>query len=438
VTLGAHVEWGMPGLLWIAALTPLLLLLGLRRDRARVVPTGTLALWRELDLPGATGGDDRRRRPRLWLIATTIALLALTLALAEPRRVDPRVAPAWQVVIRPDPGWALAFTEGGVTSGATRWEHGLEAARGFLERHAPGAEVSWRYGDRQFDPGRPAIPNREPTDFDAGRLDLPGTLLVLPSAPTPRPRRASWIAVGGGAVPGPVGPDPGPPPTLRVFDGSGLVARAPAGDAVVAEGELPAPVLGVLEDWAASRGFVLARAGDPRPDVVWLVVSAAATQATAATGAAAIEVGRDGWSVRLDPPAAGADQALPDPDEAGWRPWLLADGHGVVRWRPGRVLLDARSWSLPAGPAPAFALSFARLFDGALLAPPGRAPVSARADQGVRATGLGELPAARSGADRPLAAWPAALAAAMLALAALSFPAGVRGFPGGARRSNAT
>jgi len=136
----------------------------------------------------------------------------------------------------------------------------------------------------------------------------------------------------------------------------------------------------------------------------------------------AADVGRDGWRAR----ASFAPGGVPAPDDG--RPyalWLAAPGGAPLVWSaPGRVEVGLSELA-PAGGDPAlFAVSWAELFDAALLPHPAVVPLMERADAGPPSRREPSLPPPEPAAAAPLTrvpldAWLAGLSA-LAALAALA------------------
>jgi hypothetical protein len=130
-------------------------------------------------------------------------------------------------------------------------------------------------------------------------------------------------------------------------------------------------------------------------------------------------VGRDGWRARAAFPAFGA----PAPrDGLPWEPWLSAPGGAVlVRAAPGRVEVALDELVLEPGDPALFAVSWAELFDRALLPHPGVVALADRAAAGPPSQRAPLLPAAPAGsglARAALDAWLAGLCALCALLAA--------------------
>jgi hypothetical protein len=128
-----------------------------------------------------------------------------------------------------------------------------------------------------------------------------------------------------------------------------------------------------------------------------------------------IEAGRDGWT------ASGSAVAVSATN--GTSAWLSTSIDGepidVVRWRAGRVEIGWRSMDEPRGDAAAFAVSWAQLFDAALLPQRGVVALDERRSAGAASQRAPERPVgAQSGATRAAAVLTAL--AALLALAALA------------------
>jgi hypothetical protein len=102
--------------------------------------------------------------------------------------------------------------------------------------------------------------------------------------------------------------------------------------------------------------------------------------------------------------------------------WLEHAGAVHVSAAPGRVELSFDRAGPPSGDRASFAVSFARLFDGALLPPPGVVPVAERLAAGPGGAVAPRNPQAGDGSQAarpPGAAWPEALLAGAAALLVL-------------------
>jgi hypothetical protein len=130
-----------------------------------------------------------------------------------------------------------------------------------------------------------------------------------------------------------------------------------------------------------------------------------------------VSAARDGWSVRGK---ARAVQADPEEPSESWLAARQPDGSmiDVVRWRPGRVEIGLAELSAPEGDSAAFAVSWAKLFDAAMLPPPGVVAVDERQAAGQPSSRAPVRPAAGDAQDeRPYDAWLALAATACAVLA---------------------
>lgn len=404
------MTFATPAALWALALPLALLLLALVPARAPERAVGTLALWRRVAPAASVRGAHRRWRIPLWLGLLCSGLAALAVAAAEPGRPRAAAGRAVDVVFESGPALALDWIAADGAARGTRLERALAQLDDWLDgRGGERPRPRWHVG------GAP----RERLDRDALAADLavapavdwsawdrPGVLWVRSAAPPTRPAFASWIAPGGGAVPGPVAVDGD---AELVWDGATLSRRPRTGPAPAITIDAPEPWSAVARVWAGARGLAVLEpgAGGPpaaRPVLRVVTVGAADTAEPRPTG-------REGWSVTV---AAG------EPRTATGQPWLDAGGAPVAWTSPGRLAVAAGPWGPPTGDPVAFAASVGRLLDGLRLPAPGTAPVAARADRGAGGVHTGVAPPARPPIERPLAHLPATLGAALLALAALS------------------
>ena len=431
----AELVWSRPVALGALALPLVLLLLARVRREPTVVATGTLAVWREVATPAAASARASRPRvpPATWFFLSALFLGAL--ALAGPRVVAPLGPRTWTVVVDDAPGTELPVDPRDAAS-PTRREVALEAALAWLaERADENDRVRWLRGDgasltlaarERPAPEWLALARPRAAAASGGDVwtrlaaqDRAGSLAITDRAPAAEaPKLAGWFASGGAAVPGPIasGAD-----GVLTWDGvdvhldrSGDVGGPDARRVVLDErdGELPAQLGGLCEVWSGARGLVLVRGGSDQPAA--LVVRGAPSDGSPGRAA------RDGWSARV--PGALAAAA---PTGAG-RVWLRAEpaGRPVVTWTPGLVTVGARALTFDAADPAQVAVSFAELFDAALLAPPGVVPLEARLAAGDPSFRPPRTPArVRSESstltEAPLDAWLAG-AAAFLGLVGLA------------------
>jgi hypothetical protein len=403
-----ELEWTRPAAL-AGLLVPLVLwLLSLRRERPPLIATGTFSLWR--GLPQGTGGGGRRRRvpPARWLLLG--ALVCGVLASAGPQRVFATPPETWRVVVDPSPSMFLAHPAGG-----TRLDRALVL---LAELKPAGVTLEWMRpapGEDQVLPDsfpRPWLeapwPPRPAPRWE--RHDGPGTVWLTDRAPDSLPRFAGVVASGGPAVPGPIG-------TVgeRWIEWSeqGMDTRpgAPARRVEIGPG-LPSALARLAHAWAAERGLS-GQAGE---------VALSITTAGVADGAVC-RVGRDGWFVSARVLAA---PVLEKGDGAGLGTWLSSPDGGmpVVTFRAGRVRVGLGSLEGPDVDSPAFVVSWAELFDAAVLPVPGVVPLEERGPAGPS---LARAPVGRDGqseARSPSWPWVARLAALAAALALLALVLG--------------
>ncbi|MEM9380754.1 MAG: hypothetical protein AAGB93_12450 [Planctomycetota bacterium] len=413
-----------------------LVVLSFRKDVPRVVVLGTTRFFGDEE---AAGADRARRRLTASRLAALLAMLLGTIAAAGPRPV-PGADPPEVFVARVDrtPSMFLPI-DPARPGGARRIDAAVGRARDWLrERDAGGARSLVRWTDaggaatdapplspEASPPAALLEPPRAPAPEPLWRgVDRPGALLVTDAAPGLELRHAGLFTSGGPAVPGPVAADAEGLLEWNGEDGAPL-ARRPGGPRLTLRVEAAAagPFAELARLWAEERG--IAGAQDGRR--AGLVVSGPDTEGVERS----LEAGRDGWAataVVLGRPTVAA----------GFDPWLVAaDGTPLVTVRPGEVRVHASALDVVSRDDAAFAVSAARMLDGALLPPPEvvsleerRAAGSARSEP-LR-TPPERVPAvdveARVRAERGRRAetWFAALAAA---LALVAFVLRLRGSP---------
>jgi hypothetical protein len=397
------LEWTRPTG-WLALVLPLaVLLLARRAPRPRLAATGTLALWRAA-ARREVGGERRRGGlpPETWLTLAALSLGAL--ALAGPRR--PPLHRPWTVVVDRSPAMHLPLDG---AAGPTRLHAAVARARAWLEREG-AREIEWATWTREGRAGvRAGAPPAEWLDAPATsqpappweRLDRPGHLWVLGAPPSPEPRWAGWSASGGAAAPGAVAALPG---GRLHWDGEALVERAGGPPASVSTSELPPLLETFARAWAGARGVDLAGPGA----VASLHIDCPGCESAGGL----VRAGRDGWS--------GEGPLAASPAGEGWDVWLAdpASGAPLVRARPGAVRVDWRLEATAGDPA-AFALSWGRLLDGALLPPADVVPLAGRLAQGEGGLRAPRAPAAEPRGGERLPAALAGLALLCAVLAAL-------------------
>jgi hypothetical protein len=373
------IEWTRPlGLLALAL--PIAVLLASRLlERPVEIATGTLEVWRRVQAarPRASPRSRLRIPPAVWLLAAGLALGAL--ALAGPRKPTSETREL-RVLVDRSPSMELPLGSG------TRRDRATSLAKEWIDENVPsGSRVEWIDRRDAFGP----------------EDDRPDTMWVTDVAPQPPPQHAGFVASGGDAVPGAIAVD-----GRKRFDWDGdRIVEVPEGApkrSVAVTGELPKPVAGVLAAWAEARGAIVGAGGD------------SLLLATSANGAHRdVRVARDGWSASAV--AAGAPSALPT--------WLEdAEHRALVSSAPGRIESALVSMSDPEGDPAAFAVSWAKLFDDAVLAPPGVVELGERRDAGKETIVAPKLDAAEHG----FSVWEAWLACA--AAGAVLIAAGVARF----------
>jgi hypothetical protein len=378
----AELELAEPAWL-LALLLPIALLLGARAFvRPERLATGTLEIWRRVAGERAPASPRRRRRipPAVLLLALGLALGAV--ALARPRFSTSSARRSFRLLVDGSPSMDLALGSG------TRRDRAEAMARAWISREFPDAGLV-----RVVRPGRLGLED-----------DVDGAIWITDRAPSPPPAHAGWFASGGPAVPGPVAVDG----TTRFdWDGKDLVAVADGTPrrTIVVRGALPKPVAGVLEAWASARGAMVGTT-DP----------AALAVVGAGTGAPVrAEASRDGWSAAIEITASAPDSDADGPLEA----WIAdPSGRKLLSFGAGRVHCPWSSMEDPRGDPAAFAVSWASLFDRAVLPPPGIVALADRASSGTEAS---SPPSAGSTPAGPL---PRNLLPAYLAAAACLCAAG--------------
>jgi hypothetical protein len=382
------LEWARPYALLALAL-PLAVLLGSRLfERPFEIATGTLDLWRRARAAQAPPSRRARTRipPAVWILVLALTLGAL--ALAGPRPPSPEAWRALHVLVDRTPSMELALGKG------TRRDRALAMARAWIERTEPDASVEWAESAAPLGPGD----------------DREDALWVTDRAPFPPPRHAGFVASGGPSVPGPVAIDG----TARYdWDGERLV-EVPGGAPVrrvEVSGTLPAPLAGVLDAWARARGVEIAGRGEGRSALVVHAVDPGLQSVPVRT----IEAGRDGWT------ATGTVAGVARSSDPGGplETWLAdLDGRAVVTSGPGRIDSRWASMEDAQGDPAAFAVSWARLFDAAVLPPPGVIELAERLAAGEEASAPPRAAEPAASESRSLAAWLAlaSLAGAVVAL----------------------
>jgi hypothetical protein len=373
----AALELARPAAL-LALLLPVALLLGSRAlARPERVATGTLAIWRRVLASPVESAPLRRRRIPPAVLLLALALVLGALALAGPRAGLPDTRRTWRFLVDGNASMDLPFRPGGK---ATRRDRAFEKARDWLSRDGSSADLV-----RVDRPGRLGSED-----------DLDDAIWITDRAPSPPPVRAAWFASGGAAVPGPVAVE-----GAARFDWDGKVlvevpGAAPA-RSVEVRGKLPPAIAGVLDAWAAARNATV-RGSEPPA----LVVLGAGSGAPVRTEAA-----RDGWSASIELGSAAAAN-----EETPLETWLAdREGRRLVAVETGRVVCPWVSMEDPRGDPAAFAVSWARLFDRAVLPPPGVVALADRAaaDEASHPPSPEAL-SARPRPESPLPAWLAGAA----------------------------
>lgn len=403
------LEWSRPfGLLLLAWWIPLWILLR-RKDRPRTVAIGTLDLWRDV---GASSDVEAQRRsaripPRAWL--WILGILAGALAVTEPVRSAQPSAPLQRVFVDRSPSMYLPFE---AQDSRTRYDVALELVlEDFDERDVSAQAREWQAaGTAVIRAAQPPAswslaPRVAMPELDAALLHRGDLYLMTDVA---RESQAGLFASGGAAIPGLVGEWQG-----RALNWDGIQVQEgraldPQGLHVI--GELPAELAQLLTIWAAERG--LERTGDAHSAA--LVIRVPSSEPTRPCRAS-----RDEWSLE------GRSGAI---DEAA-DVWLRDDaGHALLSLpQPGEIVCGLRSVETLGGDPAAWAVSWARLFDAALLPRASLVSLTERQAAGAQATrpAQGAAPPVEV-RSLPAAAWLAIFT--LLAALAAFFP---RSRPGG-------
>ena len=413
-------EWGRPEGLWLLALPILLLLLTRLTSRPPTMATGTLEIWKQIAAGG--GSDGRRLQHRvplsIWILA--LGLCAGALALGDPRPVQAARVQSVTCVVDTSPSMFLPLGNG------TRLERAAALAQDWLSANTTDEdEVKWvRFvggvGETERSATLPAAwqvaPRASEGEVRWSDWDQVGTLWLSDQVPSDENVAAVLIASGGEAVPGMVAASG----TAR-FDWNGVGIEkvdegAEAGTVSwsAKDAERLAPeVLEFARIWATQRGFTVGTAADASTGDRRLELRAGGGQAEAAL------LGRDGWRFE-----GQATYLAPGTGTV----WLSGDAGEVVRSSPGLIECGLTHAAGLGGDTAAFAVSWAELFDRAVLPPRGAVSVSERSDAGeeiVRVGSLGSgLTSQAPSSDGVLpAAW---LATCAFVLALLALLAGQR------------
>jgi len=430
-----------PPALFALAIPLLLLALAKLLARPERRATGSLRLW--MRLAAHEGEAASALRPGiplpLWLLSGSFA--AAILALAGPHDEESSTGRLWRIIVDRSPSMylrqepalpigELAFMgarseelQRSVPGVAVRLEVALDAALSELAK-------SWKPNDRlryesenreSLDLTQPVAPRPAwwgPGAFESAEPDFVsddarGTLFVTDRA---QPlEHAGLFASGGGEVYGLLGRRK----SLRLeWAGGSAFEEQPAsprlvscvGNGAVAE---------VLEHWCLTRGFSFTRATDGGEEP--------ALRLDLAAGEPPLEplsVERDGWRLEVRVGLPVEQVASPrEPREI----WLQQGTRELVVWSPGRIevnwtAFDGERSASPGGDPAAFAVSWSRLFDRAVLPEPGAVSLAERQSAGDPRAALGEPPIepAPTGEASRYEAWLAWLAAALAAAAAWS------------------
>lgn len=411
-------ELAQPSGLWLLAL-PILLLLLLRLNTSPpVLATGTLHLWKRIAATAKTDGRRRKRRVPLSIWLLVLGLCAGALAVADPRPVQAAGVQRFVCVVDSSASMYLPL------GASTRIERAGQLAREWLDREASDRdEIAWVRtvdGLREEIPGAnlpgawqsaPRSPQPTPRWSD---FDRPGTLWLTDDAGELQGAAAALIATGGAAVPGPVATFG----TARFdWDGEELV-RVEGGAALGTlrwdskEASALAPeVLAFAQVWAADRGLLVnANGGNANDAEERLVLRAGSGEAEP------VVLAREGWrfegfaSVLAGSPAESTGTTAV---------WLSNGAADYVRFRPGLIECGLSRVTKLGGDPASFAVSWAELFDRAVL--PSRSVIAleerfAAGEEVLRAPEVAARPeTVRAGGILP-AAWLACLAFLCVAL----------------------
>lgn len=418
----------------VALLLPLLLLLlSLRRPERSRVLLGTARFFR-----GDSDAGSHRARRR-WTASRIVAALALVAAtgalvgLAPP--LGPPAAPTWTVVLDRSPSMHLEHSQE-----RTRLEVGVQRALRALEE-LPGQPEGTRVvfldgsaGGARIGAARPladaapaaafAVPPVDLPEPPWGAFDRAGVMWVRDGAPAAPPEEAGWVSTGGSQIPGAIGF--GVEGALH-WTGEGTELHPDLRPRLRLSGDLPTSLVELAEEWAAERGVEVVESGEAD-----LIVEGA----SGASGARSVaRTGRDGWNATVElsrNDVEGAQGSL-----AGM-PWLEAEPgeeRGGERWplvsrELGRLTVAPFDFTSRPAPPDAFAVSMARLLDGALRTPAWVVPLEERRAAGDGSAGppsapvelrrsLAEARRTQAHGERVATAVFALVAAALAALAAV-------------------
>lgn len=421
--------WQRPAWLLLVLAVPLIYWWRSRSQRPRVVPTGSLELWRRVAAEERVGGRARRRIPPAWVLWLLAAWVAASVGVAEWRGRGRVLEPdRWLIVDARAAAFGPAAADDPAPMGVA-FETRLERAlNGVLQRF--DGDALWHLFDGRrvrslragefgayFEEQRALGPAPSAPDWSA--WDRADALWVAPSSEElPEPARAGLHVLGGPELPGAVARDG----ERMAWYEEGTVRWQPA-----APRELSLCLAPALPAWIAefARAYATAQGlgvdeGDcgPNPVLEWR------THPLPAAGIWVANVGGTRLTVEAGTSASGptAGSAGPGTSEANavW-PATLDDGPaaGLLRLGPGWISVAAGEWRLLRGDRAACALALGRIADRQWLPEPGLLPVAVRRAQGPgRERDPEGGPWDRSGARRHGAGRFTALAFALAAGAA--------------------
>lgn len=379
--------WQRPVWLLLILSVPLLYWLRSRSQRPRVLPTGTLSIWRRVAEQEHTSGRARRRRPPSWVLWLLLAWSAAAIGLAEWRGRGRVLEPTrWLVVDARAAAWGPAQDTASVEG---RWPETTRlefALREVLERYPDGA--LWQIFDGRavhslkradFEPWFDELRSLGPADFapDWEAWDRGDVLWIVPSAEgMPRPLKAGLWAVGGSEAAGPVARAG---QRWAWFEADRVSWReAPAWAPVQCRSvDLSGMLADFAQAYAAAHGLQDAQGPcEGAFSLEWR------THPLPFDGDWEAEIA--GVRVRV---AVSDTSIVPRPRSAVERwsasRWGLEGGAPLLLLGPGWISCAAGEWQILSGDAAALALELGRLADAQWLPEPGLLPSAARRDQGT-------------------------------------------------------
>lgn len=387
-----NLEWLQPGgLVLVAWIVPLWFYLR-RKERPVRLPSGTLALWKQVGSGGMQEAE--HTSPRLswrawcWLLG----ILAGGLAVATPRLPEGTAPELQRLLLDRSPSMFLPLEVGGTE---TRYESALRRALGDLdERGVPAAARIWMTRGVEDVPGeRPPVawskpPLRPQTELDPALASDADLTLITDRE---RENLGGLFASGGAAIPGQIGEWQG---RAILWNGTSLVEGGTQ-DArrVLRQADLPSALGDLVDFWMLERGLHPAENAAESSLILRMDLDGPPT---------AFEAGRDGWAVRGQAVALESVGSTWLRDEAG-RALVTLPG-------PGQVLVGLRELEPPRGDPAAWAVSWSRLLDRVLLPRPTWVSVEERAAAGASSSrSVPGVPQKGAGEPAPVAAWLALL-----------------------------